>query len=238
VYYISHQTVYSAPSGASNDRTEIGVKEKVDLAVRLDSSSSPVSATWTANGFLLAQNATNVRIHAPMAAATVEVTAAVGNESSTLVFSVIEPSALNADVTPSAGYADNPGDCFAQLSAKLTLAPSHVSFGGGVWLGEIHKSGNVTDKYGNPHTIGSPYPSTPVGEDNSLPIPDTARTIVNGPVSLSDEFDCTWQWHAGGAIQDIRKTTHSLECTPSGSTASIVTTGKWETSTTNSGISD
>ncbi|SHN10798.1 hypothetical protein SAMN05192549_104353 [Duganella sacchari] len=108
---------------AKRDRTTVGVGEQIDLTYSLG------SAAWTTTkGTLTSPNGQMVTLQAPDRAGSVTVTATGGGCSSTVTFTVIEPSGVLMQRAPGTNLAHTQGIPSVGVRTEIFLQPDTVSF--------------------------------------------------------------------------------------------------------------
>jgi hypothetical protein len=151
---ISSATVKTAPSGAANTRTDVGVGEVVDF-------TGSVAGTWTATGgTATGASSTKFRWTAPATAGSVTITLKAGAASATDTINVVAPKGISMKNVGSHTAQVGPGG--ACMLTEVTFKPLDVCLGSIQWLevpgpatgfvGDYFKKFSAATLHHNPNT--------------------------------------------------------------------------------------
>jgi hypothetical protein len=178
----THQTEATSPGNRA--RVKLGIGEPVVLTV------TPGPGMWEAPGASLSSRKGNqVTMTAPGRPGEIEVTVKVGDQTTSVKFTVIAPSEVHQSVQAGSQQHAAPGDLpdgkplpNAGFKSDIFIGPDDVSFAYIKWLERevgATGTGSWSGKSGEGH-----FPNkTPLG---------MTKTIVSGKGTKADAFDHCW----------------------------------------------
>jgi hypothetical protein len=119
VYSIEHKTIKPAPDGTPDDRTTIGVGEKVTLKI-IDSSGALVAGDWYGQDVTSHGGTGEAELKATDIKGDSKVTARVNGADKDIIFSVVEPSLTAQNSGDDTAFEAS--DCHAYLFVKVLQA--------------------------------------------------------------------------------------------------------------------
>lgn len=169
---ITHQTEFAAPDGTSNDRTDVGVGEKVTFA-------GDSAGDWSASGGtpVDASGQQSFEWTAPNRATNVTIKLRANDQESEVRMAVIEPNDITASKVGNIGYPA--GRQGAGMRLKFNYHPMNVSFGN-IEAKEVSgPATSITGYFALRYTPADLWHDSgdtfyPVGSDNKDTATDTA----------------------------------------------------------------
>ena len=243
-YQLIHLTEHPALTDTNRATLNLGVGEEVDL------SGMPDNTTWTFSaGWLSDIDGGRATFHAPNNATKATVTAKVKKQSVRIDFDVKEPSGVDHTIITSThtnDYAN--GLAGVLMSINVYIAPTFVSFYQ-VRIMEVgedatNNSGywayNVAPNYYSTNDLhhSADEWTTPLNDDNSLPLGDTCGTLPLLP-PWGSGGESAWnipaKWKVGddGTTNDLQNWSNQTFSMNTNGTVSVSKFGNHVTRTTN-----